>query len=149
MFCVYTSNWCVSKCCAKDFSEVIMSGSECAECKRLMNKCFRVFSHFLWSLRVFRECVWQLYVSVRIMCVCFKLTCCLSCCINLSFSRFSDITSSWVFFLLEEESSRRAMLASFSLMAASRACCLHTHTESQRQDQKKLAKCLCCHCLKD
>lgn len=60
------------------------------------------------------------------------LTCCLSWCISLSRSLFRASTSSWVFFLLEADSSSNAMLASFSLMAASRACCLKTN-----QDKKK------------
>lgn len=49
--------------------------------------------------------------------------CCLSWCISLSRSLLRASTSSWVFFLLEADSSSSAILASFSLMAASRACC--------------------------
>lgn len=59
------------------------------------------------------------------MCVYSNPTCCLSWWTRLSFSLFRAATSSWVFFFLDEESSSRAMLASFSLMAASSASCLH------------------------
>lgn len=41
-----------------------------------------------------------------------------------SFSLLRAITSSWAFLRLEDDSSSRAMFASFSLMAASSACCL-------------------------
>lgn len=57
-------------------------------------------------------------------------TCCLSWCMSLSFSLFRAITSSWAFLRLEEDSSSRAMFASFSLMAARSACCLR---EQQRE----------------
>ncbi|TNN53147.1 hypothetical protein EYF80_036666 [Liparis tanakae] len=46
-------------------------------------------------------------------------------CSEFGAETFRDATSSWVFFFLDEESSSRAMLASFSLMAASRASCLN------------------------
>lgn len=70
-------------------------------------------------------CVCVLYPPA----VCLPLTCCFSCSISLSRSLLSASTSSWVFFLLEADSSSRAMFASFSLMAAKRACCLETkHT---------------------
>lgn len=49
---------------------------------------------------------------------------------SLSRSLFKAITSSWVFFLLEADSSRRAIFASFSLMAASRACCFISRISS-------------------
>lgn len=66
-------------------------------------------------------------------CQCLSLTCCLSCWTRLSFSLFRAATSSWVFFFLDEESSSRAILASFSLIAARSASCL-------RRDQLWLVK---------
>lgn len=51
---------------------------------------------------------------------------------SLSFSLFRAITSSWAFLRLEEDSSSRAMFASFSLMAASSACCLREGSKRKR-----------------
>lgn len=63
-------------------------------------------------------------MHVKPVATCGECTCCLSWCMSLSFSRLRAITSSWDFFRLEADNSSRAMLASFSLMAASNACCL-------------------------
>lgn len=63
---------------------------------------------------------------------------------SLSFSLFSAITSSWDFFLLEEDNSSRAMLASFSLMAASKACCLRGREwEMGKRSNRKYKECYC------
>lgn len=56
-----------------------------------------------------------------------------------SFSLFRPITSSWAFFRLEEDNSSRAMFASFSLMAASRACCLRERERGMFKDGDKHA----------
>lgn len=55
---------------------------------------------------------------------------------SLSFSLFRAITSSWAFLRLEEDSSSRAMFASFSLMAASSACCLREGQQTETSGQK-------------
>lgn len=76
-------------------------------------------------------------MHVKPVATCGECTCCLSWCMSLSFSRLRAITSSWDFFRLEADNSSRAMLASFSLMAASNACCLQGE---KKREHKRITK---------